>query len=43
VIDFRVMEKEKGQPAVSTKATKGTKKDRKDKGKRAGKERGKRT
>jgi ribonuclease R len=36
-IDFRVVEKEKGRPAPSTRAAKGTKKDRKDK--RAGKKR----
>jgi ribonuclease R len=42
-IDFRIVEKEKGRPAVSTKATKGTKKDRKAKGKGAGKKRGKRS
>ncbi len=42
-IDFRIVEKEKGRPAVSTKATKGTKKDRKEKGKATGKTRGRRS
>ncbi len=41
-IDFRVVEKEKGRAAVSTKATKGAKKDRKEK-KAVGKRRGKRS
>ncbi len=42
-IDFRVVEKEKGRPAVSTKGTKSAKKERKDEGKRAGKTRKRRS
>jgi ribonuclease R len=41
-IDFRVVEKEKGRAAVSTKGAKGTKKDRKEKRLKVGKKRGKR-
>ncbi|MFZ1934845.1 MAG: ribonuclease R [Thermoguttaceae bacterium] len=43
-IDFRVVEREKGRPAVSTKATKGTKKTgREDKEKGGGKKHGRRS
>jgi ribonuclease R len=36
-IDFRIVEKEKGRPAVSTKATKGTKKREREKDRKGNK------